>query len=175
MDKDEAMERLRLAMSKVPAERMGAIGMAAAADDAEGALVVILELIGEVDPELASVMGSTMGKIGALSMVRGWIRKLKSGDASMSPQAAESVLMKLAYDETIGGNLCLRRDIDLGDAISEAMSAVVSAASTDVSGRHAPVAMITNILTQVIRHVREQGITWERLEGMRRASLARLS
>lgn len=175
MDKDEAMERLKLAMSKVPADRMGAIGRAAAADDAEGALLVILGLISEVDPKLASVMGSSMGRIGALSMVRGWIRELKSGNASMSPQAAESVLMRLAYDETIGGNLRLRRDIDLGDAISEAMSAVVSVASADVSGRHAPVAMITNILTQVIRHVRAQSITWERLEGMRRASLAGLS
>ena len=53
MDKDEAMERLKLAMSKVPADRMGAIGRAAAADDAEGALLVILGLISEVDPKLA--------------------------------------------------------------------------------------------------------------------------
>lgn len=175
MDKDEAMERLRIVMSKVPAERMGAIGMAAAADDAEGATMAIIGLIGEVDPGLASELSVTMNEAGAVPMVRRWIRELRSGASVMSPQAAESVLMKLAYDETIGGNLCLRRDIDLGDAISEAMSAVVSAASADVSGRHAPVAMITNILTQVIRHVREQGITWERLEGMRRASLARLS
>lgn len=174
MDKDEAMERLRIVMSKVPAERMGAIGMAAAADDAEGATMAIIGLIGEVDPGLASELSVTMNEAGAVPMVRRWIRELRSGASVMSPQAAESVLMKLVYDDTIRSSLRLhlRRDVGLGDAISEAMTAVVAAAESDGS---ADVVMIKNVLTQVIAHVRGSGITWERLEDLRRASLERLS